>query len=107
MITELLTQTGIKFRHVRFLKPPAGTYAVWIDDVETDGGDNCAPGIYTHNYSVELYAPAPDDASEQAIETALSAAGIQYNKQDRYWLQDEQRYQTVYDFSITTKEREP
>ena len=27
-------------------------------------------------------------------------------KQARYWLQDEQRYQTVYDFIITNKERE-
>ncbi len=106
MIAELLTQTGIKFRHVRFLKPPHETYAVWIDDIETDGGDNQKSGIFTHNYSVELYAPAPDDASEQAIETALDTAGIQYNKQDRYWLQDEQRYQTVYDFIITNKERE-
>ena len=34
MIAELLAQTGIKFRHVRFLKPPAGTYAVWLDDIE-------------------------------------------------------------------------
>ena len=104
MIAELLTQTGIKFRHVRFLKPPAETYAVWIDDVETDGGDNRSPGIYTHNYSVELYAPAPDDASEQALESALCSAGIHYTKQDRYWMQDELRYQTVYDFTITNKE---
>lgn len=106
MITELLTQTGIKFRHVRFLKPPAGTYAVWLDDIETDGGDNQKSGIFTHNYTVEIYEPAPDDTAEHAMEAALDAAGIQYMKQDRYWLQDEQRYQTVYDFSITTKERE-
>ena len=41
------------------------------------------------------------------MESALDAAGILYSKEDRYWLQDEQRYQVVYDFSITTKEREP
>lgn len=106
MIAELLQNAGLNARHVRFLKPPAGTYAVWLDDIETDGGDNQKSGIFTHNYTVEIYAPAPDDASERAMENALDAAGIQYMKQDRYWLQNEQRYQTVYDFVITNKERD-
>lgn len=107
MITELLTSAGLTFRHVRFLKPPQGTYAVWLDNIETDGGDNRASGIFTHNYTVELYEPTPDDAAEKALESALDAYGIQYMKQDRYWLQDEQRYQVVYDFSVTVKESEP
>lgn len=105
MITEILTASGVQFRHSRFLKPPAGTYAVWTDDIETDGADNCTPAIFTHNYTIELYEYAPDDAAEQAVESALAAAGVQYHKEDRYWLQDEQRYQVAYDFSITTKER--
>lgn len=107
MILELLTAAGLTFRHSRFLKPPGGTYAVWTDDVETDGADNCAAAIFTHNYIVELYEPTPDDEAERAMESALADAGIQYQKQDRYWLQDEQRYQVTYDFSITTKESEP
>lgn len=106
MIAELLQNAGLTARHVRFLKPPQGTYAVWLDDIEADGADNLKSGIFTHNYTVEIYESTPDDAAEQAMEAALDAAGIQYNKQDRYWLQDEQRYQVVYDFSITKKERE-
>lgn len=105
MIDEILTAAGLHFRHSRFLKPPAGTYAVWTDDIDTDGADNLAPAIFTHNYTIELYAPAPDDAAEDAIETALADYGVQYHKEDRFWLQDEQRYQTAYDFTITTKER--
>ena len=106
MIIELLQSAGLTFRHVRFLKPPQGTYAVWVDNMETDGGDNQKSGIFEHNYTVEIYEPTPDDTAEQAMEAALDAAGIQYMKQDRYWLQDEQLYQVVYDFSTTTKERE-
>lgn len=105
MIAEILKASGLKHRHARFLKPPDGTYAVWTDDIDTDGADNCGPAIYTHNYTVELYEPVPDDAAENAVESALAAAGIQYRKEDRYWLQDEQRYQVAYDFTITTKER--
>lgn len=107
MITELLTSAGLTFRHVRFLKPPQGTYAVWLDNIETDGGDNRESGIFTHNYTVEIYEPAPDDAAEHALEAALDASGIHYMKQDRYWLQDEQRYQVVYDFTLTNKEAKP
>lgn len=106
MITELLTETGIRFRHSRFLTPPAETYAVWDDDVETDGADGEPSGIFTHNYTVEIYEPAPDDAAESAMESALDARGIHYRKEDRYWLQDPQRYQVVYEFSTTTKESE-
>ena len=106
MITELLTETGVIFRHARFLKPPQTTYAVWLDNIDTDGADAQAAGIFTHAYIIEVYEPAPDDAAEAAIEAALDAWGIQYQKQDRYWLQDEQRYQVVYDFSVTTKARE-
>lgn len=104
MIEELLTEAGLTFRHSRFLKPPDGTYAVWTDDVDTDGADNQASGIFTHNYTVELYEPAPDDSSEHALEAAFAAHGIHYHKEDRYWLQDVQRYQVAYDFEITTKE---
>jgi hypothetical protein len=106
MIAELLQQTGIRFRHSRFLKPPQSTYAVWDDDIETDGADNSPAAVFTHNYTVELYEPAPDDAAEQALEAALDAACILYRREDRYWMQDEQRYQVVYEFSVTTKERE-
>lgn len=105
MINEILTASGIQFRHSRFLKPPSGTYAVWTDDIDTDGADDLAPAIFTHNYTVELYTPVPDDAAEESIESALVAAGVQYHKEDRFWLQDEQRYQTAYDFTITTKVR--
>lgn len=104
MISELLTETGIQFRHIRFLKPPQGTYAVWQDDIVTDGADGEPSGIFEHNYTVELYEPAPDDAAESAMETALAARGIHYHKEDRYWLQDTQRYQVAYDFTVTTKE---
>ena len=56
MIAELLQQTGIRFRHCRFLKPPAGTYAVWTDDIETDGADNGAAAVFTAVAPVLLLA---------------------------------------------------
>lgn len=108
MIKNILTAAGFveneTFRRSRFISPPVGTYAVYMDDVSTDGPDGLNR-IFTHNYTVELYEPTPDDGAEMAIEAALDAAGLKYTKQDRYWLQDEQLYQVVYEFIYIEKRR--
>lgn len=104
MIKNILTAAGIEFRQTRFPSPPAGTYAVYMDDVSTDGPDYIN-SIYTHDYTIEVYEPTPDDAAEQAIEAALNAAGLRWTKQDRYWLQSEQRYQVIYEFTYIEKRR--
>lgn len=104
MIKNILTAAGIEFRQTRFPSPPAGTYAVYMDDVSTDGPDYINR-IYTHDYTIEVYEPTPDDAAEQAIEAALDAAGLRWTKQSRYWLQSEQRYQVIYEFTYIEKRR--
>ena len=110
MIKEILTASGITFRRAQFRKPPAGTYAVYFDDVDVDGADPVTlhsaaglPCIYHRSVSVEIYEPHQDDAAEAAIEAAMRAMGIAWHKEDRYWLQDVQRYQVVYTFSYTSK----
>ena len=104
MVTEILRETGIQFRKARFLKPPSGTYAVYTEDIETLGGDNLV-GAYHHQITIELYENGPDDNAEEKIESAISERGIQWEKQDRFWLQAEQRYQVIYEFDYYTKRR--
>jgi hypothetical protein len=110
MIKTILTAAGVLHRRGRFTDPPTGTYAVYFDDIEADGADPVSPAapgglprIYHHDARVELYEPKPDDATEAAIEAELDARGIPWTKEDRYWLQDVQRYQVLYDFSYTIK----
>ena len=110
MIIEILTAAGVLHRRGRFPSPPAGTYAVYFDGIEADGADPVSsairgglPRIYHHNARVELYEAKPDDATETAIEAELDARGIPWTKEDRYWLQTEQRYQVLYYFSYTSK----
>lgn len=110
MIENILTAAGVKHRRGRFPSPPVGTYAVYFDDVSADGADPVSPDtprglprIYHHDARVELYEPKPDGATEAAIEAELDARGIPWTKEDRYWLQDVQRYQVLYDFSYTLK----
>ena len=110
MIKEILEAAGVLHRRGRFNQPPAGTYAVYFDDIESDGADPVSPAtpgglprIYNHDIRVELYEAKPDDAVETAIEAELDAQGLAWTKQDRYWLQTEQRYQVIYEFSYTSK----
>jgi hypothetical protein len=105
MTKDILAAAGIQARRNRFPKPPAGTYAVWMDDIETDGADNQPPAIFRHDVTIEVYEPKPDDDAEAKLEAAMSAYGRQWTKQDRYWLQAEQLYQIVYEFTYVEKRR--
>lgn len=103
MVKEILAAAGIKERGSRFVKPPAGTYAVWFDNITTDGPDGMPPRIFMHAVTVELYEPKKDPAAEAALEAEMSARGQQWTKQDRVWIATEQIYQTRYAFSHITK----
>ena len=104
MINDIMTASGIPFRHGRYPNPPAKTYAVVFDDITTDGPDGL-PRVERHDGMVELYAPTFDPAAEAALEAAITAAGLQWTKQAAYWLQNVQRYQTIYEFTYYTKRR--
>lgn len=108
LIETILTTAGINHRRNRFIKPPAGTYAVWMDDVRTTGADRLQTGSYTgkvydHNVTIELYEPDPDDAAEALLESALDDAGLDWQKQDRLWLDTEQVYEAAYDIEYYDK----
>lgn len=112
MIKDILTAAGVEHEQARFIEIPAGTYAVYFDDLETETADRVAtipaqglPRIYHHNITIELYEPKPDAVAENAIEAELDARGLDWTKQDRYWLKDLKRYQTVYEFSYTDKNK--
>lgn len=108
MIKAILTASGIPYRQGRFLHPPAKTYAVYFDDKETSGPDPvgiAVPHVVRHDCMVELYEPSPDPDAEAALERALNDQGLSWTKEDRYWLQNTQRYQVNYEFNFSEKVR--
>ncbi|MBR5845509.1 MAG: hypothetical protein IKY65_04540 [Rikenellaceae bacterium] len=109
MISEILAAAGAEYAQGRFIRMPEGTHAVYFDDVDAETADPVAiagmPRVYHHSVTVEVYEPAPDDAIEAAIEAELDARGLSWSKQDRFWLKDLQRYQTVYEFTYTSKSK--
>ena len=103
MVDKILNATGIPYKESRFLKPPSKTYAVYHDSIERRGGDNINL-VTLHDITIELYEYKADPVAEKAIESQLDAQGIEYTKQARYWIQEEQLFQVVYEFSYINKE---
>lgn len=105
MVTKILNKAKVKHRESRYLNPPhPETYAVWFDDKDVGGADGVNLQI-DHNYTIELYESKPDPTTEKAIEAALDASGIEYSSQARYWIQEEQLYQVIYEFNYIEKRR--
>ena len=105
MVNKILTAAGIPYRRGRFTAKAPATYAVYMDDVATIGPDERPERLERHEVTIELYESKPNDKAEASIESAIAAEGLQYTKQDRYWLQSEQLYQVVYDITYYVKRR--
>ena len=79
MTADILTAAGVKNRQGRFLRMPAETYAVYFDDKTVDAADRVTtdgrlPRIVTHDVTIEVYEPSPDDKAEAAIGSAEAEA---------------------------------
>ena len=99
MVKQVLTRAGFiedeTFKETRFLKPPRTTYAVFMISYERRGADNHNL-IKDHDDTIELYSYTADPDAEARVEEALDYFGLEYDKESRYWIQEEQLYQVVY-----------
>jgi hypothetical protein len=106
MVKEVLTGAGFveneTFKETRFLKPPKTTYAVYFDSFIRRGADGLNL-IKEHDYTIELYSYKADPETEAKIEASFDELGLEYEKADRIWIQEELLYMVVYTFSYIEK----
>ncbi len=106
MVKKVLTSAGFMegktFKETRFLKPPKTTYAIFLDSYLRRGSDDLN-FIKEHSYTIELYSYAPDPGAEKRIEDTFDQLGLDYTKQERYWINEESLYQTIYEFDYIEK----
>ena len=106
MVRKVLTDAGFieneTFRETRFVKSPRVTHAVFMDSFERRGADGLNL-ITDHDFTIELYSYVPDPEAEARVEKSLDSFGLEYTKDDRYWIQEEQLYQVVYTFNHIEK----
>lgn len=108
MIDEILTSAGFvlnqTYRETLFIRPPQESYVVYNVSYDRSGPD-LFNAINTYTVSFELYAYKPDEDSEIRIESELDKHALEFTKEERYYIQEEGLYQTIYNFSYTKKER--
>jgi hypothetical protein len=104
MLNDILKAASIPSQAARFPDPPA-VHAIYFDSVDADGPDDGHRRIYSHDCTVELYAPTTKkgDKALQQLAAELNARGISYTTQGWYWLDAIQRYQEVIELSYTQK----
>lgn len=106
MVNKILESAGFvlneTYRETRFLTPPQATYAVYNDEQVARGADAYI-SIVEHSVTIELYECTPDKDAEKRIEAVLASLNLEYTKQSRYWIQDEQLYQVIYEFDYIEK----
>lgn len=106
MVNKILTEAGFElnktYKQTRFLKPPQTTYAIYEDTVNRRGADDVNL-ITDHDVNIELYEYTPDADVEKRLEAVFDKLEIEYIKQARYWIDNEQIYQLIYEFSYTEK----
>ena len=90
------------FRETKFKVPPKVDYCVYNDTKRVYGADK-KNLVEEHNISIELYEYSPNDELEARIEARLDDLAIEYDKQERYWLDSEKLFQIVYEFSYVTR----
>lgn len=106
MVDKILTGAGFvlnkTYKETRFLKPPSTTYAIYNDSFDRRGADDLNL-LTEHEITIELYEYSPDPEAEKRIEDQFDALGVEYSRQDRYWISEEQLYQVIYEFSYIQK----
>lgn len=106
MVDKILQKAGFilnkTYRENRFVRPPKSTYAVYTDAREVRGADYLNL-IADHDIDIEVYSYEADSDAEKRVESAFNFYGVEYTKQPRIWLDNEQLYQVIYEFSYIDK----
>lgn len=106
MVKEILTGSGFvegeTFEETQFISPPDTTYAVFHDSFTRRGADRLNL-IKDHSCTIEIYSEFPDPEAEARLEAKLDEYDIEYEKNDRIWIQAEQMYEVVYTFDFVEK----
>lgn len=107
MIDQILTDAGFvlnkTYRETRFIRPPKETYVVYSDAVQRYGADGINL-LNVHDVTFEMYQYSPDPDAEERLEAQFDLLGIEYDKQPRYFIDEEQLYQVIYEFTYREKE---
>lgn len=87
--------TGFKWKELRYIKPPAPPWFIYIDEIYTRGADKFN-NIIEHNLTLEYYFEEKDTTKEKIIDSFLKREDFTYQKNTE-WLDEEEIFVTTYE----------
>lgn len=101
---QALKLAGVPFRNGGWYpeKPPSGTFATILDEVETwgTGTKNLAQ---SHSVTIELYTATADSDDIGKVDSALDRFGIEHTKYEPLYIKTEKFYMTLFTFEFIRK----
>ena len=98
-LLDILETTDVPFAFHHWEKPPRPPYGVYFDDYSDNFSADCTVFLEVDHIMIELYQRQRDKAVEARISTALTAAGIYWEK-DAQYLPTERLYQTTFEIEV-------
>lgn len=102
-VATIFAAAGLEYKETKYTRPPQSTYFVVFDHESLIGPDLCPGMLRQHDITIEAYEPRIDDASEAALEAAMTNALLDWTRSDREWIQTEQLYMVTYSFTYIEK----
>lgn len=100
-ISKMIEDIGLPFAYYSFPEEqaPALPYLVfYYPDYDDLGADNINYQTIA-NLNIELYTSNKDFATESSVETALTNAGLYFQKSETY-IESEQMYEVLYQIQL-------
>ena len=100
-VNEMVTDIGLPSAYYSWpekMVPPLPYVLFYYPGTENFGADNSVYKVI-QNLNVELYTKEKDFNTEAAVEAALEAAGLFWNKSESY-LTSEHMYEVLYEMEV-------
>ena len=104
LLDDILLKINIPFKEACFITPPDEDYIVYFCEVTHRGADN-KNLIMECDISLEFYSENRKEENSNKIRSALDFYGVEYNETGRQWIDTEQLFQNVFQFTTIEKEK--
>ena len=99
-LKQILESSGVPFAYHRWKDEQAMPYGVYYFDRCNGFAADGVVYSYTSRYQVELYTADKQPAVEKALESALTAAGIYWNKTTETYIDKQCMQFTTYEIEV-------
>ena len=103
-VLDELASMGVPSTETRYVTAPSrGPFIVWGASASAGGADEANTTIDYEAVLMVVERPGESGGAREKLERALTARGLPWSRQIRYWNEDEDAYTTEYETSWSEK----